>query len=123
VAVLALVALAGVLHLHVRKLLSLANRDALQSLWQVVAMNTAFLLMAQYNGSAIIPVDKVCKDYFSHLTPEKFVRKISLGEIMIPLVRMEHSQKCAKGIHLQDLADYLDQRRAAALKERDQLCY
>lgn len=86
-------------------------------------MNTAFLLMAQYNGSAIIPVDKVCKDYFSHLTPEKFVRKISLGEIAIPLVRMEHSQKCAKGIHLQDLADYLDKRRAAALKERDQLCY
>ncbi len=30
-------------------------------------MNTAFLLMAQYNGSAIIPVEKVCKDYFSHL--------------------------------------------------------
>lgn len=64
-------------------------------------MNTTFVLMAQYNGSAIITVDKVCKDYFSHLTPEKFVRKISLGEITIPLVRMEHSQKCAKGIHLQ----------------------
>lgn len=85
-------------------------------------MNTAFLLMAQYNGSAIIPVEKVCKDYFSHLTPEKFVRKVSLGEIAIPLVRMEQSQKCAKGVHLQDLAEYLDQRRAAAKKERDQLC-
>ncbi|UXN64456.1 pyocin activator PrtN family protein [Phyllobacterium sp. A18/5-2] len=84
-------------------------------------MNTAFLLMAQYNGSAIIPVEKVCKDYFSHLTPEKFVRKVSLGEITIPLVRMEHSQKCAKGIHLQDLANYLDERRAAAVKEIRQL--
>lgn len=84
-------------------------------------MNTAFLLMAQYNGSAIIPVEKVCKDYFSHLTPEKFVRKVSLGEIIIPLVRMEHSQKCAKGIHLQDLANYLDERRAAAVKEIRQL--
>jgi hypothetical protein len=77
--------------------------------------------MAQYNGSAIIPVEKVCKDYFSHLTPEKFVRKVSLGEITIPLVRMEHSQKCAKGIHLQDLANYLDERRAAAVKEIRQL--
>ena len=84
-------------------------------------MNTAFLLMAQYNGSAIIPVEKVCKDYFSHLTPEKFVRKVSQGEITIPLVRMEHSQKCAKGIHLQDLANYLDERRAAAVKEIRQL--
>ena len=84
-------------------------------------MNTAFLLMAQYNGSAIIPVEKVCKDYFSHLTPEKFFRKVSLGEITIPLVRMEHSQKCVKGIHLQDLANYLDERRAAAIKEIRQL--
>lgn len=32
-------------------------------------MNTAFLLMAQYSGAAVIPIDRVCKDYFSHLTP------------------------------------------------------
>jgi hypothetical protein len=84
-------------------------------------MNTAFLLMAQYNGKAVIPVDAVCRDYFSHLTPEKFVRKCGSGEIRIPLVRMETSQKCAKGVHLQDLADYLDMRRAAAIKECQQL--
>ncbi|MFD2883207.1 pyocin activator PrtN family protein [Pseudomonas lini] len=34
-------------------------------------MNTVFLLMAQYNGQAIIPLERVCADYFSHLTPEK----------------------------------------------------
>jgi hypothetical protein len=50
-------------------------------------MNTAFLLMAQYNGAAIIPVETVCRDYFSHLTVDKFVRKLSAGEIRIPLVR------------------------------------
>jgi Pyocin activator protein PrtN. len=84
-------------------------------------VNTAFLLMAQYNGAAVIPVEAVCRDYFSHLDPSKFVRKVGAGEIAIPLVRMEASQKCAKGVYLQDLADYLDERRAAALKERDQL--
>jgi hypothetical protein len=84
-------------------------------------VNTVFLLMAQYNGAAVIPVELVCRDYFSHLDPIKFVRKVGLGDISIPLVRMEASQKCAKGVHLQDLADYLDARRAAALKERDQL--
>jgi len=73
--------------------------------------------MAQYDSRAVIPVDVVCRDYFQHLTPEKFVRKCSAGEISIPLIRMEGSQKCAKGIHLQDLADYLDARRAAAIKE------
>ncbi len=80
-------------------------------------LNTAFLLMAQYHGAAIIPVEYVCRDYFSHLDVPKFVRKVSEGDIAIPMVRMENSQKCAKGIHLQDLADYLDARRAAALKE------
>jgi hypothetical protein len=80
-------------------------------------LNTAFLLMAQYGGAAVIPVESVCRDYFSHLDPAKFIRKVGAGEIAIPMVRMEASQKAAKGIHLQDLADYLDARRAAALKE------
>lgn len=30
-------------------------------------MNTVFLLMAQYNALAIIPVSAVVKDYFPHL--------------------------------------------------------
>lgn len=85
-------------------------------------MNTSFLLMAQYNGRAIIPVEIVCKDYFLHLTPEKFLRKIAAGEIELPLVRIEASQKSAKGVHLQDLADYLDRRRAAAIRETKSLC-
>lgn len=84
-------------------------------------LNTAFLLMAQYGGKAIIPVEEVCRDYFSHLDPAKFIRKVGAGEIAIPMVRMENSQKCAKGIHLQDLADYLDARREAALREYRQL--
>lgn len=84
-------------------------------------LNTAFLLMAQYNGMAVIPVDLVCRDYFSHLDPTKFVRKVSAGDIAIPLVRMEDSQKCHKGVHLTDLAEYLDVRRAAALRECRQL--
>mgnify|MGYP002078667485 CR=1 FL=1 len=44
-------------------------------------MNIALLLMAQYSGKAIIPIDEVCRDYFLHLTPTKLIRKISAGEI------------------------------------------
>lgn len=84
-------------------------------------MNTAFLLLAQYNGKAVIPVPDVCRDYFSHLNSEQFVRKASKGEIKIPVVRMEESQKAAKGIHIQDLADYLDARKAAAVEELRQM--
>jgi hypothetical protein len=80
-------------------------------------MNTTFLLMAQYDGRAVIPIEQVCRDYFSHLTTPKLVRKISAGEIAIPLVRIEASQKCAKGVHLTDLASYLDARVEAARRE------
>jgi len=45
------------------------------------------------------------------------VAKIAAGDIAIPLVRIENSQKCAKGVHLQDLATYLDSRTEAARRE------
>lgn len=83
-------------------------------------MNTAFLLMAQYDAKAVIPAELVRRDYFPHLTLEKFLRKIGSGEIKLPLVRIEDSQKSARGVALQDLADYLDTRRKAALKEFEQ---
>lgn len=84
-------------------------------------MNTAFLLMAQYNGAAVIPVEDVCRDYFRHLTVEKFLRKTLAGEIRLPIVRMEGSQKAARGVHLTDLATYLDRKRAEAVKECKQI--
>ena len=85
-------------------------------------MNTAFILLAQYDAKAVIPVATVVRDYFSHLTPDKFLRKVALGEITIPLLRIEAgSQKAARGVHINDLAQYLDDRRAAAIKEAKQL--
>ena len=84
-------------------------------------MKTLMLLMTQYDSRAILPVETVCRDYFPHLAPEKFIRKCAQGEIQLPLVRMEGSQKAARGIHLQDLADYLDARRAAAKRELEQM--
>lgn len=87
----------------------------------LVTLNTTFLLMAQYNGKAIVPLADVCRDYFSHLAPEKLFRKAMAGQIPLLVVHIEHSPKSAKGIHLQDLADYLDKRRAAVTKECAQL--
>lgn len=83
-------------------------------------MKTAFLLMAQYNGQAIIPLGQVCKDYFN-LTIDQFQRKVLAGQIRIPITRMEGGQKAAKGIHLHDLAEYIDTQRAAAIRECETL--
>ncbi|MCO4875787.1 pyocin activator PrtN family protein [Paraburkholderia caribensis] len=85
-------------------------------------MNTTFILMAQYGAQAVVPIDTVCRDYFAPLTTPNLVRKISAGEIALPLVRMESSQKGAKGVHIEDLAKYIDARRAEAIKECAQLC-
>lgn len=84
-------------------------------------MNTAFLLMAQYGGRAVIPLEKVREDYFPHLKPEVFRRKLAHGEISLAVVRMEKSQKAAQGIHTQDLAAYIDARRAEAERELKQM--
>ncbi|MCE0459984.1 pyocin activator PrtN family protein [Pseudomonas uvaldensis] len=84
-------------------------------------MNTLFLLMAQYNAKAVIPLDQVCMDYM-HLTVEKFKRKQLAGEIDIPVVRLgADSQKASLGIYLKDLADYIDRQRERATMEQNKL--
>lgn len=83
--------------------------------------NTVFLLMAQYNGAAIVPIEAVCRDYFRHLTVEKLLRKLLAGQISLPIIRIESSQKAAKGVHITDLAAYIDNQREKALKESRQL--
>lgn len=103
----------------IRKVVSLSSL-ARKSLLLCEVMDTKFLLIAMYSGRPIIPVENVAKDFFG-LTTEKFVRKVSAGDIALPLVRMEASQKCAKGVHINDLAEYLDKRRATAVKECQQL--
>jgi len=82
---------------------------------------TLFLLMAQYNGQTVVPLDRICRDFFGHLTVEKLLRKALRGDIALPIVRIERSQKAQRGVHLADLADYIEKRRAAAIKECRQL--
>lgn len=84
-------------------------------------LSTAQLLLSQYGGKPIVSVDDVRRDYFPHLTSDNFMRKVGSGDIRLPVVRVEASQKCYKGIHILDLADYLDDRREAAVKELRQI--
>ncbi len=80
-------------------------------------VNTAFLLMAQYGGKAVIPLEDIRRDFFDHMSLDRLSRKVSAGELPLPIVRMESSQKAWKGVHLVDLANYIDQQREAALAE------
>jgi hypothetical protein len=80
-----------------------------------VRPSTIFLLMAQFNGRAFIPLDALCREFFPHLTPEKLWRKRT--EIALPIHAVEGSQKALKGVHIQDLADYLDARAEEARED------
>jgi hypothetical protein len=85
-------------------------------------MKTIFLLMAQYDARPVIPLEWVQRDFFSHLDVKKLAAKCTTGEIRLPLVRTDpSSQKSPKGVGIQDLAQYLDDRQQAARKELQQL--
>lgn len=81
-------------------------------------MKTSLMLMNLYDGKPIIPVNVVAKDYFN-LDTRTFLRKVDDGKILLPIVKMEKSQKSAKGVHLQDLAEYIDAQRADARRDME----
>lgn len=83
---------------------------------------TAAILREQYGPRVIIPLDRVMEDYFPGLSQEHLLRRIGEGKLDLPVVRIDASQKAAKGVALMDLAAYLDRRIAAARKECRQLC-
>ncbi len=62
---------------------------------------TLFLLMAQYCGRTVGPLDDVCRDFFGHLTRQKLLRKVLRGEIAIPIVRIEKSKPMARNARRQ----------------------
>jgi len=84
-------------------------------------MRTTYLLMAEQDGKIFIPIEVLCRDYFKHLSPLKFSRKVASGDIKLPLMQIEPSNKSAKGVDVRDLAIYLDERRAEAHKDCDRL--
>lgn len=85
-------------------------------------MKTLFLLMAQFDGRVLIPMEEVRSAFFSHIDLRNLTRKLDSGEIPLPVVRADRSRATARSVHLQDLADWIDTQRAAAVKERNQLC-
>ncbi len=73
--------------------------------------------MAQYEGRTVLPLETVCRDFFTHLKPDNLVRKVLAGELRLPLLRLDDGGKSARGVHLEDLAEYLEGRRLQAKRE------
>jgi hypothetical protein len=84
-------------------------------------MKTLFLLGAQYDGQPLIPLEIVLMDFFGGLTQPHFLKMINNGDINLPITRMTVNHKSKKYVHIEDLATWIDERRAAAQKEANQL--
>lgn len=83
-------------------------------------MKTLMMLMVAHEGKPTLSAELVCKEYFSPLSYDMFLRKLGSGEIPLPLVKMD-SQKGAKLIHIADLAAYIDAKAEEARKELSKL--
>lgn len=78
-------------------------------------MNTAFLLMAQFN-KAVIPITEICEEYFglSAATAKSYA---AAGKLPIPAFRTGKSNKATWMINVTDLAEHLDDLRDKAKKD------
>jgi predicted site-specific integrase-resolvase len=78
-------------------------------------MNTAFLLMAQFN-KAVIPIDDICEEFFG-LSKGVAKNYAKAGKLPIPAFRTGKSNKSIWMINVTDLAEYLDKLRDQAKKD------
>ena len=59
-------------------------------------LNTALLLVAQYDGRPVIPLARLREDYFPHPTKDIHGRKRKCGDMASPVIRIEDSRKLPK---------------------------
>jgi hypothetical protein len=77
-------------------------------------------LEAQFNAP-LLPIETVRLNFFPHLSEDTFNRRARANDLGFPIVRADRSQKAAMFVHVEDLAEYLESRRLAAVRERAML--
>lgn len=58
-------------------------------------MNTVSLIMAQYGGKAVTPIEDVCRDYFRHMNPTQLARWWPRQTCWMEMVRRSYSAATA----------------------------
>jgi|TARA_B110000467_G_C18109179_1_gene361527 nucleoid DNA-binding protein len=59
--------------------------------------------------------------FFKHLSLPKFMRKLNERAIALPVTSIKQSQKSRQGVHIEDLAEFRDNRREARLERSPSL--
>lgn len=77
---------------------------------------TLWMLLAQFNGQATVPLDSICNAYFG-MSQQKAAVSAQKCTLPVPAFRLSPSQKSPWLVHLSDLAVHIDKCREAAAKE------
>lgn len=78
-------------------------------------MNTAFALLARFE-SPTVKLEDICGEYFG-MTKDVAYHRAGLNDLPVPTFRAADSQKAPRLVHVDDLAKWLDEQRAAARVE------
>lgn len=78
-------------------------------------MNTTFLLMAEFE-TAVIPLSEIAEKYLG-MRPATAENKALTGQLSLPTFRVGDTQKAPRMVHISDLAEHIDRRRAEAKME------
>lgn len=78
-------------------------------------MNTAFALLARFE-SPTVKLEAICDEFFGMGKDVAYARA-NLNELPVPTFRATESQKAPRLVHVDDLAKWLDEQRAAARAE------
>ena len=76
---------------------------------------TEILLLMKYE-TPIIPLEKICDDYFG-CSKGTAKNKAKASTLPVPVFRLSPSQKAPWMVHIKDLAIYIEQKREEAQKE------
>ncbi len=82
--------------------------------------STLWMLQGRYEYMPIIPAKKVAQDFFG-IEERAFLRKVDSGDIDLPIVKLERSQKALKGVHIKDLAELIDRRVESARRQQERI--
>ncbi|NPT59681.1 pyocin activator PrtN family protein [Paraburkholderia elongata] len=83
-------------------------------------MSTLKRLESQFNAP-LLAAEVVRANFFPHLSADIFNRRARANDLGFPVVTADRSQKAAMFVHIEDLAAYLDSRRAVAMREHANL--
>lgn len=80
-------------------------------------LGTAFLLVQQL-GSPVVPLEDISLGYLG-IEPQVAVRRFNSGTLGIHAFRLRSSRKAPLMVHVHDLAQLIDSRRAEAIKDKE----